>query len=127
MRSWSAGVLRPLRLHGGPLYLSEPVAVDDSLGGVQHRLDADHAAEKRCVFAQIALADFSFRLHEPGERARLTCFRVFAAEPRVVVKLHGTRVVFRFSQFLESPFPAPLRLEIAQVPYAHHFYTPRRD
>ena len=73
---------RPLRLQGGSPYLSEPVAMDDSSGGVHHRLDPGLAPQKRCVFAQIALADFSFRLHEAGERPRLTCFHVFAAGSR---------------------------------------------
>ena len=53
--------------------------MDDSLGGVHHRLDAGLAAQKRCVFAQIALADFSFRLHEPDLFGSLTRVRVFAA------------------------------------------------
>ena len=43
------GVLRPLRLQGVPPYLSEPMATDDSSGGVHHRLDAGHTAQKRCV------------------------------------------------------------------------------
>ena len=49
--------------------------MDGSLGGVQHRLDPDHAAQKRCVFAQIALADFSFRLHEPDLFGSLTWWK----------------------------------------------------